>query len=1031
MNRQSGVAVVLGGLLWAGGVAAAEVPAPADGPRGQARLAGFPNELRSLTNSPGFCLDLGCGDGELAAEIACRTKYTVFALAKDDADCDTTRRLLDQAGVYGTRATAVAGSLRTLPLPNGYGNLIVTGEYRDDLNLKEVFRVLNPNGLAILGGGKADTGRLKAALDAAEIKEYRLVGNYAVFHGRMPEGVDEWTHFGRGPDNIQTSREAGIRPPFRTQWYLARPSYDDKATDHAAIAGGRIICRPAVPKPNPDRYYAFDAFNGTLLWERPVSKSKNNYRYALVDGVYYGTEREQVVALDAATGEKLREYAVPSVTGALWWIAVDNNVLYGLLSTPAMTNANVFGAANLLCAFDVKSGELLWRKEHAVPVLSWTVALDCVGGLFFCDIAAEKGAKQGHGTAYGLDGRTGVERWHSDLGFMKTGYNDGLAAGCLDGKYFVWVCQDAKGVVGTKSFDVKTGQLVRDYPGVRSYAEGFTAALDFIDGKIWCNTTAGHAPYQCYEIATGKKQKTAVDGLRARDCVGHASATCLYAGGEGCCVQDILTGKEWVNPFIRPGDFSSPYPAEGMLFHLPAVCHCPHMFGAPIAMAPAGLDWKPPAVDEDMATRLVTGPAFEQPLAEDGREEWTHYRGTAGHAGEAATAPKLPLQAGWERRLGGRLTPPSFGAGLVFVGSREGVVWALDRGTGEIRWRFLCGASVRVTPSFGRGRLLFGSDDGWIYCLAAQTGKLAWRFRAAPEERYINAEGQMNSLWPSTAGILLDGDIAYGAAGLLSYDGGYLYALEIRTGKAVWAERIGGPDLPNGAPHGIMALAGDTLILPVFAGRLNSAYRKTDGERIAWFKGDRSYWCFGSEALADGDVFFYGGPRHGNDDWRGGHAAYTLMDVKTGWPYGKFGTTPEALAARNIAPVLGKQTILGDGVGYDRKRFCEVLQSDVPGAAKTNAAIWSVNWRDDHAEKTSALLLAGDVALAAGTSEVVACEAKKDGRMLGRVNVAGKILRNSLAASDGDVFVVTEEGGVCRVTMPARTAETIAPAPAR
>ena len=66
------------------------------------------------------------------------------------------------------------------------------------------------------------------------------------------------------------------------------------------------------------------------------------------------------------------------------------------------------------------------------------------------------------------------------------------------------------------------------------------------------------------------------------------------------------------------------------------------------------------------------------------------------------------------------------------------------------------GAGVRVTPAFTQGRVLFGSDDGWVYCLEAGTGKLAWRFRAAPEELYINASGQLNSIWPSAAGVLIE-----------------------------------------------------------------------------------------------------------------------------------------------------------------------------------------------------------------------------------------------------------------------------------
>jgi hypothetical protein len=70
----------------------------------------------------------------------------------------------------------------------------VTGDYQESLNVKAVARVLNPNGVAVIGGEKTDARKLKAALDATGLKPYTLSGNQAVLHGRMPAAVDDWTH---------------------------------------------------------------------------------------------------------------------------------------------------------------------------------------------------------------------------------------------------------------------------------------------------------------------------------------------------------------------------------------------------------------------------------------------------------------------------------------------------------------------------------------------------------------------------------------------------------------------------------------------------------------------------------------------------------------------------------------------------------------------------------------------------------------------------------------------------------------------
>jgi outer membrane protein assembly factor BamB len=513
----------------------------------------------------------------------------------------------------------------------------------------------------------------------------------------------------------------------------------------------------------------------------------------------------------------------------------------------------------------------------------------------------------------------------------------------------------------------------------------------------------------------------------ARDGCGAGSASqhCLYSGGQNMSVLDLLTGKTWKQQYFRTPCGTGPLAANGMLFSFGACCQCVYPLAAPLCLAPAGLDWMPPEADHDMAARLIPGPASGNPLSDDSREEWTHYRGKAGHTGETAVSPGMPLAVGWARNLGGRLTPPSAGGGSVYVASREGAVWALDQKTGEIRWRFACGAGVRVTPAFGRGRVVFGSDDGWIYCLDAASGQPAWRFRAAPEDLYINAGGQLSSIWPSAAGVLVDGEVVYGAAGYLPFDGAYLYALNLKTGKPVWAKRIGDPAAEQGAPEGVMALAGETLIVPSFVRPHNrpvwnkggnQAYRKSDGAKLDWYPdGVRGPYPppLGSEAVADGDVFFYGGPGHGEE--RSAPANFSLMEMTTGMGCGnnnaaKTGIPPVIITPPNVAPVLGKSLILGDGVGYDRARFCAATR-DQPGKFR-DTALWSTALWPQKRSKTNGLALAGRVAIASSPAEVVAWEARTDGRELARVRVPGGVHPNSLAVAGGRIFVVTDGGSV-------------------
>jgi outer membrane protein assembly factor BamB len=62
---------------------------------------------------------------------------------------------------------------------------------------------------------------------------------------------------------------------------------------------------------------------------------------------------------------------------------------------------------------------------------------------------------------------------------------------------------------------------------------------------------------------------------------------------------------------------------------------------------------------------------------------------------------------------------------LIYVGSSDGHLYALDRATGEVSWRFLVGQGVLVwtSPSVVDGSIYFGAHDGFIYVLQEANGQ--------------------------------------------------------------------------------------------------------------------------------------------------------------------------------------------------------------------------------------------------------------------------------------------------------------------
>ncbi len=112
----------------------------------------------------------------------------------------------------------------------------------------------------------------------------------------------------------------------------------------------------------------------------------------------------------------------------------------------------------------------------------------------------------------------------------------------------------------------------------------------------------------------------------------------------------------------------------------------------------------------------------------------------------------LELETGrrlWQFATGGRVrSSPAIDGGVVYVGSMDGKLYALDAATGELRWTFqTAGVSIdseRVgfdrrsivsSPAVTGGLVFFGSRDARLYAVDRKTGAERWRFGHRVESR--------------------------------------------------------------------------------------------------------------------------------------------------------------------------------------------------------------------------------------------------------------------------------------------------------
>lgn len=138
----------------------------------------------------------------------------------------------------------------------------------------------------------------------------------------------------------------------------------------------------------------------------------------------------------------------------------------------------------------------------------------------------------------------------------------------------------------------------------------------------------------------------------------------------------------------------------------------------------------------------------------------------------------------WQAKTGGAVvSSPIVVNNVVFVGSRDRYVYALNASDGSLLWRTRTGNAVYSSPQVVNGTLFVGSTDGFFYALNSSNGRILWRFRA----------GGSSSTTPAIAN-----NVAYVSAG-----NGLLFALNAGNGRIIWRTLIRGsvfasPVIANG-----------------------------------------------------------------------------------------------------------------------------------------------------------------------------------------------------------------------------------------
>jgi outer membrane protein assembly factor BamB len=201
---------------------------------------------------------------------------------------------------------------------------------------------------------------------------------------------------------------------------------------------------------------------------------------------------------------------------------------------------------------------------------------------------------------------------------------------------------------------------------------------------------------------------------------------------------------------------------------------------------------------------------------------------------------------------------PALVNGIIYFGSLDHNVYAVDAETGKEVWRFKAnGPIMESSPVISENVMYIGSFDNNLYAIDIGNGEEMWRFRTG---------GEIYNVYP---GIVYKGMVF-----VPSFDN-FIYVLDAGTGKETWRFRAGKYGLAS-APYihdeviyqnsreGILfALDTEGKELWRFKSEMIIAVPNVYKNRIYVGAGDRNLYCLNLEGKelwrfkSDGEVYWY------------------------------------------------------------------------------------------------------------------------------------------------------------------------------
>jgi outer membrane protein assembly factor BamB len=237
-------------------------------------------------------------------------------------------------------------------------------------------------------------------------------------------------------------------------------------------------------------------------------------------------------------------------------------------------------------------------------------------------------------------------------------------------------------------------------------------------------------------------------------------------------------------------------------------------------------------------------------------KDWSMFMNDPAHTAEGAGPTALSLK--WKFPTGANvISSPTAANGVVYFGSLDSKIYAVDASSGTQKWAFETNFPVASSPAVANGKVYTGADDGNIYCLDAATGSQLWKTNAGGVTNCLLNSGF--SAFPVRCSPMVSNGKVY--AGALD---GNLYCVDAKNGKILWTRQTGGPILAT------PTIDDNSVYVASCTQPINGKLCKLDASTgaVIWnidvpYVLNRTLWSgnflFASPTVADGMVFLRNG----------------------------------------------------------------------------------------------------------------------------------------------------------------------------